>query len=99
MPAVFLPISLPVVEFYGKVGVARWKLNSTLTQDFNNLFQYPTPPPPPIITPRSYSGTDFAWGVGVQVHVKMFGMRLEYEGFDVDSNSANVAALSVFLNL
>lgn len=90
-------LSLPVVEFYGKVGVARWKLNSTLTEDFNNLFN--TPPPPPIITPRSYSGTDFAYGVGVQAHVKMFGVRLEYEGLDVNSNPANVVSLSVFLNL
>ena len=40
----FLPVPLPVVDFFGKVGVARWKLNSTLTQDFNNLFN--TPPPP-----------------------------------------------------
>jgi len=86
-----------VVEFYGKVGVARWKLNSTLTEDCNNSFN--TPPPPPTITPRSYSGTDFAYGVGVQAHVKMFGVRLEYEGLDVDSNPANVVSPSVFLNL
>jgi hypothetical protein len=34
----------------------------------------------------------------VQAHVKMFGVRLEYEGFKVDSNTANVGSLSVFLN-
>jgi hypothetical protein len=28
----------------------------------------------------------------------MFGVRLEYEGLKVDSNPANVASLSVFLN-
>jgi Outer membrane protein beta-barrel domain len=88
----FLPVPLPVVDFYGKVGVARWKLESSLIQ-VPNFVQTGT-----IITPRSYSGTDFAWGVGVQAHVKMFGVRLEYEGFDVDSNTANVASLSVFLN-
>jgi outer membrane protein with beta-barrel domain len=93
----FLPVTLPVVDFYGKVGVARWKLKSTLIQDFHNFFN--TPPIPPLITPRSYSGTDFAWGVGVQAHIKMLGVRLEYEGFDVDNNTANVASLSVFLNL
>jgi len=69
------------------VGRNVW-LNLTLTQDFHNFFN--NPPIPPLVTPRSYSGTDFAWGVGV---------RLEYEGFDVDSNSANVASLSVFLTL
>jgi hypothetical protein len=35
----------------------------------------------------------------VQAHVKMFGVRLEYEGLDVNSNPANVVSLSVFLNL
>jgi Outer membrane protein beta-barrel domain len=88
----FLPVPLPVVDFYGKVGVARWKLTSTLIQVPN------FPPPGTITTPRSYSGTDFAWGVGVQAHIKMFGVRLEYEGFDVDNNTASVASLSVFLN-
>jgi hypothetical protein len=84
----FLPAT-PVVEFYGKVGVARWKLTSTFIQDyyFNNS---------QVSTPRSYSGTDFAVGVGVQAHVKMFGVRLEWEEFDVDGNPASVGSLSVF---
>src|SRR6185312_2420833 len=32
----FLPVPLPVVEFYGKLGVARWKLNSTFTTYSND---------------------------------------------------------------
>lgn len=39
-----------------------------------------------------------AWGLGVQAHVKMFGVRLEYEGLDVDGNTGNVASLSVFVS-
>jgi hypothetical protein len=89
----FLPVPLPMVDFYGKAGVARWKLNSSIS------YYYLTPPYGPFTTSNSSTGTDFAWGVGVQAHIKMFGVRLEYEGFDVDSNSANVASLSVFLNL
>ena len=92
----FLSVPQPVVDFYGKVGVARWKLTSTLIQDFHNFFN--NPPIPPIITPRSYSGTDFAWGVGVQAHIKMFGVRLEYEQFNVSGNAAEIGLLSVFLN-
>ena len=87
----FLPLPLPVVDVYGKVGVARWKLTSTLIQDIYYL-------PEPLVTPRSYSGTNFAWGLGVQAHFKMLGVRLEYEGFEVDNNTANVASLSVFLS-
>jgi hypothetical protein len=89
----FLPVPLPVVNFYGKVGLARWKLTSTLIQVPNFL-----PPGDTIITPRSYSGTDFAWGVGVQAHIKMFGVRLEYEQFNVSGNAAEIGSLSVFLN-
>jgi hypothetical protein len=44
-------------------------------------------------------GTEFAWGVGVQAHVSMFGARLEYEQFNIpNSSGAKVASLSVFLN-
>ena len=43
--------------------------------------------------------TGFAWGVGVQAHISMFGARLEYEQFNVPNTSgAKVASLSVFLN-
>ena len=87
----FLPVPLPVVDFYGKVGVARWKLNTSYIQDYYY-------PPSTLVSPKSYSGTDLAWGIGVQAHVKMFGVRLEYEGFEVKNNTANVVSLSVFLN-
>jgi opacity protein-like surface antigen len=90
----FVPVPWRTVDLFGKVGAARWKLNSTLNQ-------YPNFPPPDTVisTPRSYSGTDFAWGLGVQAHInKMFGIRLEYEGFQVDGNVATVGALSVFLD-
>ena len=47
----------------------------------------------------SERGTEFAWGVGVQAHVSMFGARLEYEQFNIpNSSGAKVASLSVFLN-
>ena len=83
----FLPIPLPVVEIYGKAGLARWKLNG----DVNSL-----------VSPGSLStnGTEFAWGIGVQAHISMFGARLEYENFNVPNTSgAKITSLSVFLNL
>ena len=92
----FLPVPLPVVDVYGKAGVARWRLHSSFSVVSNS---------PPydtwISSTSSTTGTDFAWGIGVQAHVKMFGLRLEYErfeGFEVNKNTANVASLSVFLN-
>ena len=48
----------------------------------------------------SDNGTEFAWGVGTQVHVGNFGARLEYEGFRIpNTNGANVVSLTVYLNL
>jgi len=83
----FLPIPLPVVDVYGKAGLARWKLNG----DVNSL-----------VSPGrlSTNGTEFAWGIGVQAHISMFGARLEYENFNVPNTSgAKITSLSVFLNL
>ena len=84
----FLPIPLPIVDIYGKVGAAHWKLNGNA----NVLGATPTG--------FSHNGTDFAWGIGVQAHITMFGARLEYENFNIPNTSgAKIASLSVFLNL
>lgn len=80
----FLPIPLPVVDVYGKAGLARWKLNGNVGS----------------LGSLSTNGTEFAWGIGVQAHISMIGARLEYENFNVPNTSgASVASLSVFLNL
>jgi Outer membrane protein beta-barrel domain len=92
----FLPVPLPVVDFYGKVGVARWKLKENLIMDYfnvDNLY-----PPHTSVYPKNYSGTNFAWGIGAQTHISVAGVRLEYEAFDVLGSTAKVASLSVFLN-
>jgi hypothetical protein len=83
----FLPIPLPFLDVFGKAGLARWKLNGSSLS--------------PLAPPSSFSnsGTEFAWGVGTQVHVGNFGARLEYENFRIPgTNGANVVSLEVFLN-
>lgn len=48
----------------------------------------------------SDNGTQFAWGVGGQVHIGNFGGRLEYENFSIrNTGGANLVSLRVFLNL
>ena len=82
----FFPIPLPIVDIFGKVGLARWKLNGSVNS---------------LVSPASLStnGTEFAWGIGVQAHISMVGARLEYENFNVPNTSgASVASLSVYLN-
>ena len=53
----FLPLPVPFLDIYGKAGLANWRLhqdtNSSVSRGF---FHY------------SDNGTDFAWGVGGQVH-------------------------------
>jgi len=88
----FLPVPLPVVDFYGKAGVARWKLNGTV------YFSYQFPPYDATNTSTSSTGTDFAWGIGVQAHINIVGARLEYEEFNVNGNPAKIWSLSAFLN-
>jgi len=46
----------------------------------------------------SDKGTQFAWGVGVQAHIKMFGVLLEYEQFNVSGNAAEIGSLSLFFS-
>lgn len=59
----YLP--LPILDFFGKVGLDRWQLNGNSTNP--SLFQF------------SDSGTQFAWGLGAQEHFGNFLARLEYE--------------------
>ena len=83
----FLPIPLPIVDVYGKAGLARWKLNGNVGGNAGSLGSLST------------NGTEFAWGIGVQAHISMIGARLEYENFNVPNTSgASVASLSVFVN-
>jgi hypothetical protein len=83
----FLPI--PVVDVFGKVGVARWQLNGTVIESARG----------PTYASPSSTGTGFAWGIGVQAHISMVGARLEYEGFTVPRSSGpRIASLSVFFS-
>jgi opacity protein-like surface antigen len=66
----YAPIPVPDIDVYGKAGLARWSFNGSVPQQgLLNL---------------SENGTDFAWGVGGQVHfLDRFAVRIEYEHFNV----------------
>jgi len=82
----FLPIPLPVVDIFGKAGLA--------FSQFDVAFYSPG-----VGGAFSNSGTGLAWGVGVQAHISMFGARLEYEDLKIpNSSGAKVASVSVLLN-
>lgn len=89
----YVPIPVPYLDVFGKVGLARWTASgsSAVSSDAlggSGLFSL------------SDNGTQFAWGVGGQVHIGNFGGRLEYENFSIRNTSgANLVSLSAFLNL
>ena len=88
----FLPIPVPSLDVFGKVGLTRWTSsggNSVFIAPGSNSF-----------SSLSDNGTQFAWGAGGQLHVGNLGARLEYENFNLrNTNGANIVSLSVFLNL
>ena len=84
----FLPIPVPFLDVFGKAGLARWTLDASSTGG--------------VFAPTSFSndGTDFAWGIGGQVHFGNFGARLEYENFRIaNTNGAHVVSLEAFVNI
>ncbi|HYL02850.1 MAG TPA: outer membrane beta-barrel protein [Steroidobacteraceae bacterium] len=87
----FLPIPVPYLDVFGKAGLARWTSSggsSVFAPSGNSFFSL------------SDNGTQFAWGVGGQLHIGNLGGRLEYESFNLrNTNGANIISLSVFLNL
>jgi hypothetical protein len=89
----FLPIPLPYLDVYGKAGLARYKLNRTIT----NYTDYDGGGTPLSSSAYPDNSTVFAWGAGIQAHFGILGGRLEYEGFNKASTS--VYSLSVFINL
>jgi len=87
----FLPLPVPFLDVFGKVGLSRWKLNGSAGS---------TASPPPGFFAFSDQGTEFAWGAGAQAHIGNIGGRLEYERFRIpNTDDARVFSLSVFLNL
>lgn len=79
----YLPIPVPNIDVYGKGGLARWQFDGHYTS--------------PSLFSVSENGTDFAWGVGGQVHfLGRFAARVEYEHFNVhQANDVQIYSLGV----
>jgi OmpA-OmpF porin, OOP family len=79
----YAPIPVPNIDLYAKGGLARWQFDGNYTS--------------PGLFAVSENGTDFAWGVGGQVHfLENFAVRLEYEHFNVrEADDVQVYTLGV----
>ena len=82
----FLPLPVPMLDLYGKVGLARWQLSGATTN--------------PALFAVSDRGTELAWGAGAQLHFGNLGGRLEYERFNMNNtDGVKVYTLAVMLNI
>jgi opacity protein-like surface antigen len=79
----YAPIPVPNIDLYAKGGLARWQFDGNYTS--------------PSLFSVSENGTDFAWGLGGQVHfLDRFAVRLEYEHYMVrEADDVQVYTLGV----
>ena len=79
----YLP--LPIIDFYGKLGLDRWQLSGSSPSP--GLFKF------------SENGTRLAWGVGAQAHFGNLMGRLEYEHLNMaNTDGARIVSLDVAFN-
>jgi hypothetical protein len=76
-------LALPFVDLFLKAGLNSWSVDGRSTPVFPDFR-------------ISESGSDFAWGAGVQARLGSLGARLEYERFDiVKDQQLDTVSLSV----
>jgi hypothetical protein len=89
----YLPLPLPYLDVYGKLGVARLQTNIS----FDTCTSVSNTPSGPSCNPTTYrldqTNDKFAYGAGIQAKYQDFAFRAEYEG--ISSNYGNPAAVTV----
>ncbi len=80
----YLPVPVPWIDVYGKVGVADTKANTSIAPTGVSVPACQGTCPPAVIYPATNdnSRTAVAWGAGLQFKVDRLAARVEYELFD-----------------
>jgi opacity protein-like surface antigen len=71
--------SLPLVDLFGRVGVARWESKREI----------------PLLGSATERGTDLTYGAGVQIRFLSFALRAEYERFELDRDSVDSVSIGL----
>jgi Outer membrane protein beta-barrel domain len=87
----YLPLPIPLIDIYGKAGVAR--LQTDVTTTTSNCPSAANCLVPPTYTRHNETNNRFAYGVGVQSKVWGVAFRAEYER--IDSQYGDPDALTV----
>jgi opacity protein-like surface antigen len=91
---VYLPLPLPLIDIYGKLGAVR--LQTTANGSLNQ--GVPCGGVVPCVFGLDHTATNFAWGLGVQVKVSMFAIRAEYEVIDSPYGDPELLSLALLLH-
>jgi len=83
----YLPLPLPILDVYGKVGLGNVRRNLSYTAS-------------PGLQPvgLNQTSTDFAYGAGVQVKFGAPALRLEYQGFTTSGGDQSLFSLDFAWN-
>lgn len=77
-------LDLPLVDLFVKAGLNAWQFDGHSIDGFVPLLRI------------NESGTEFAWGAGVQARLGSIGARLEYERFNfIQNEGLNTISLSL----
>jgi len=83
----YLPVPLPWIDVYGKLGAVRVQNNTTAT-NLGGLV--------PVITDNTR--TSIAWGAGLQFKLGMPAVRVEYERFAGEQGNDSLLTAALTLN-
>lgn len=90
----YLPIPLPLVDVYGKLGVARFQSNA------QESYTPPSCPASfdcniPSSVAKDLSHTDLAYGIGAQAHFASVAVRAEYQRINASGGNPQLFAIGV----
>ncbi len=86
----YLPVPLPFLDLYGKLGVARITQDTNPYQFCSLCFTQPSP--------VNTNNNGFAWGAGAQFKFGLPALRLEYERFNGSQGTPSLLSLAVTAN-
>jgi len=88
----YLPLSIPWLDVYGKLGVARLWTSLNASGYYPSVSVYGVPVDH-VSESQSPSGNGFAYGAGIQSHFGAVGLRLEYERISSDVGTPFMVSL------
>jgi opacity protein-like surface antigen len=91
----YLPLPVPFLDVYGKLGVARLHETTTEVSPFPFCPAVAGSPCVPSTSNLSDWSTNFAYGAGVQGKIGALAIRAEYERISASGENPSIASLGV----